>query len=266
MAKNRTDAQGWLVFALGGLFLAAMGGFYLYSSSKPKPNADGCFSQVNTSTVILLDHSEHVSTQTAAEMKDRVLNHIKTNVVPGDLVSVYSVSNLSRSNLTPLFKRCKPKEDGNRLTEGVAKIQKDYLQKFEKPLINAIERKFEETAESPIAQALTDISLSKSLRSEKNFLIVYSDMLENTAGFSMYSCQDPTGGIDKFRDSRRGTKERPTFKNTMVSIHLIPREGQSKTTIACRDRFWMWFFGDNEGENSGLNLDMLPGGAKLVSK
>jgi hypothetical protein len=57
-----------------------------------------------------------------------------------------------------------------------------------------------------------------------------------------------------------GATERPTFKNTKVYLHIIPRLDIARTTLQCRDSLWVWFFGDNAGDNAGLELDYLPGG------
>jgi hypothetical protein len=89
---------------------------------------------------------------------------------------------------------------------------------------------------------------------------VFSDMLENTKRFSMYRCSAPDAAIAEYRASRVGAKERPTFKNTQVRLNIIPRLDQSRRTLACRDKLWVWFFGDNPGTNAGLDLDHLPGG------
>jgi hypothetical protein len=105
------------------------------------------------------------------------------------------------------------------------------------------------------------IALASSvLRSERNTLLVFSDMLENTKRFSIYRCSSADAVVQGFRASRVGAMERPKFINTEVRLNIIPRLDQSRTTLACRDKLWVWFFGDNPGANAGLELDYLPGG------
>ena len=84
-------------------------------------------------------------------------------------------------------------------------------------------------------------------------------MLENTPKFSMYGCTDAKQAVARFRESRKGAQERPQFRNTSVSLNMIPRLDVAKPTLKCRDQVWEWFFGDNEGEGARSDIDYLPG-------
>lgn len=118
--------------------------------------------------------------------------------------------------------------------------------------------------ESPIAQALTDISLTAYLRGNSNTLLIFSDMLEHTDKFSLYNCSASKEVVARYRASRQGAQERPEFKNTTVVLNLIPRLDQSKETLKCRDALWPWFFGNNAGTQAGLTFDYLPGGTSMA--
>ena len=188
------------------------------------------------------------------------MTHIRDKVQVNERVSVFTISDLSRKSLKPVVSLCRPPQEGSRLTENVKLIHKKFLERFEKPMREALATVPTGAKESPIAQALTDISLSRYLRGQRNSLLVYSDMLEHTAKFSLYRCLTPADAIQRYRESRRGAQERPKFKNTMVSLNLVPRLEQSREALKCRDQLWAWFFGNNEGDSASLSLDYLPGG------
>jgi hypothetical protein len=258
---SKKDKQGYLLIAGMVLLVVAFFGFKMSQDNKPKPGVDNCLGAVTANTVVVLDHSEEVTEQTRREISARAMAYILDKVKPNERVSVFTVSDLSKNALTPLFSRCRPPDDGNRLVENTRLLHKRFVESFEKPVRQALTPAPMNSKESPIAQALTDISLSQYLRGETNTLVVFSDMLENTSKFTIYGCQSAATVVSRYRESRRGAQERPAFKNTNVSLNLIPRPDQSKEVLRCRDQLWSWFFGDNSGPNAGLNVDYLPGGS-----
>ena len=230
-------------------------------SGMNKPGSDNCIGDVIAKTVIVLDHSDAISEQTLTEIIARSMHHVNDKVAINELVSIFTVSDLSKKSLTPIFSACKPPETGNRLYENQKMIEKRFREIFIKPLEEKIKHPYEDSKESPIAQALIDLSLSDYLRAKHSNLLVFSDMLENTSRFSVYNCQQP--GVDEikqFRNSRKGGQERPEFKNVSVLLNIIPRTDISSTTTQCRDYLWVWFFGDNDGTEALLSSDYLPGG------
>lgn len=260
------DKQGiWLIAGVI-LVLIAVFAFKISQDSKPKAGSDNCVGEVSANTAVVVDHTERISDQTRDEIINRTMAHIMQNAKLNERISVFTISDLSKKSLRPLVSLCRPPEDGNRAIEDVRAIQKKFKDNFEKPIRNALINSPDNTKESPIAQALTDISLSQFLRGKSNTLLIFSDMLENTEQFSLYRCKSATSVISQYRESRRGAKERPDFINTKVVLNLIPRMNQSASTLKCRDALWLWFFGDNSGAEAGLIVDYLPGGAPSGSK
>lgn len=257
---SKKDKQGYLLIAGMGLLVIAFFGFKLSQDNKPKPRADNCVGVVTENTVIVLDHSEQITDQTREEIEARAMAYILHKVRPNERVSVFTVSDLSKRALAPLVSRCRPPDDGNRLVEDTRRLRKRFVESFEKPVRQALSIAPSISKESPIAQALTDISLSQYLRGETNTLLVFSDMLENTDKFTIYRCSSAATVVSRYRESRKGTQERPIFKNTNVALNLIPTLNQSKEVISCRTQLWNWFFGDNVGSNAGMTVDYLPGG------
>lgn len=264
---SKKDVQGiWLIVAVVSVLVIVLIA-KLTLTGKARPGDDNCIKPVTANTVIVLDYTEKIPQQTIDEIASRAMAFIDDKVDENERVSVFTISDLSKQSLKPIVSICKPKEIGNRAIENVAAIKRNFRDRFETPLRNILRQEPGDSKESPIAQAITDISLTEHLRGDKNSLIVFSDMIENTSRFSLYSCDNKENLIDKFRDSRRGAQERPHFTNTHIALHLIPRLDLSASTLSCRDKLWVWFFGDNEGKSAALDLDYLPGGVAVqISK
>jgi hypothetical protein len=259
MALSDKDKKGVALMAGVAVVLLAIVGVKLAIGNGPKPDSDGCVGGVTSNTVIVLDHSQQVSVQTREEIVARAMSFIKSKVQRNERVTMFTVSELSKKSLTPVFSRCKPPEDGNRAYEDVRAIEKRFKRDFIDPAQAALAKPPQDSSESPLAQALIDISLSQYLRGDRNSLIVFSDMLENTKKFSLYKCSVAPESVARFRESRKGALERPKFRNTSVSLNMIPRTDVAKSTLKCRDQVWEWFFGDNEGSRASFEVDYLPG-------
>lgn len=230
-----------------------------WNGRKPKPDQNHCVEPVTASTVVVIDHSERMTTQTQDEMLSRALKHVKDKTAVNERITVFTINELSRKSLKPSFSSCRPPETGNHFTESVRLIERRFKQEFEAPLVSSLNVPLTDGAESPIAQAIIDLSLSEYLRYDRNTLLVFSDLLENTERFSMYRCSLGRDVVQRFRDVRVGAVERPKFKNTRVILNVIPRFDITREALKCRDYFWAWFFGDSEGDSS-LDREDLPGG------
>ncbi len=252
--------KAWYMIGGSIAFLIAL--LVLKQSVTPTPVCDP---KIKSKTVILLDHSESISKQTADVIVERTWKHIEENVPAGELITVYEITKLSKTNLQPSFEGCKPRAQGSQYVENVKKVERDF-QNFKVKLREDLSTPIKNTSgpvESPIAQALIDMSLDdKHFRSEDvTKLLVFSDLLEYTPKFSLYKSTSADQAIKDFRASRSGSVERPSFKHVEVQLHVIPRSIPPQT-VQSRDKFWVWFFGDNAGsckKESCLSRDDLPG-------
>jgi hypothetical protein len=253
--------KAWYMIGGSVAFLIAL--LTLKQLMSPPPVCDP---KIKSKTVILLDHSESVSSQTVDAIVERTWKHIEERVPAGELISVYEITKLSKTNLKPSFEGCKPRTEGSQYVENAKKVSRDF-ENFKKKLkadLSAPIKVANHPVESPIAQALIDLSLDdKHFRSEDvTKLLVFSDFLEYTPKFSLYSCSTGKQAIKDFRVSRTGAVERPSFKHVDVQLNVIPRTISNRAAIQCRDEFWLWFFGDNQGsckQDACLRRDDLPG-------
>ena len=259
MSTKDKDKHGKLLLGIVAILFAGVV-VAKFATDGPARGPDNCIGEPSESVVILLDQSEGVSAQTRDEIVSRAMKYVEDSTSANSLVSVFTISALTKQRLEPVFSRCRPKNTGNRVHENVRSIARRFSEGFEKPLRDSLGIPDTGSAQSPIAQALSDLSRTRYLRGTRNTVLVFSDMLENTESFSLYHCADASGVISQFRESRRGAVERPTFRNTRVVLNVIPRMGLSRETLKCRDTLWVWFFGDDVGPYAGVSIDYLPGG------
>lgn len=256
MTNQRKNAYliigGSVIFLLGLLLMKVL--------ITPAPVCDP---KIKSKTVVLLDRSQGVAKQTTEAIVNRTWQHIEDSVSVGELVTIYDLTQDSKKNLKPIFQACKPRNEGSQLTENAKRVKLEF-QNFNKKLKNELANPIDGSDESPLAQALIDLSLDNKNFQSKDVtkLLIFSDFMEHTPKFSLYKCTDGKQAIQQFRSSKTGAMERPEFNNVEVQMHLIPRDDISKSALQCRPIFWNWFFGDNKGsckKNSCLTPIYLPG-------
>jgi len=262
MKLSARDKQG---LALIGAVSAAVIALFVVNhqlQNREKPGPDGCFDHTTRNTVVLLDYSDSISRQTRDEIEARAMEWVSDSVQEGERVTVFTASEESIDSLHPIFTRCRPPADGNALIEDARRIRVAFDTAFNRPLKSILGAPAGSSNQSPLAQVLIDLSLSRFMRTtDTTALLVFSDLLEhNPPRFSLYSCSASDRVVPDFRLSRAGMQERPRFRNLRVMLHIIPRGGLSATTVKCRDALWIWFFGDNQGTSARLEPLYLPGG------
>lgn len=257
------DKQGLALMAVVGLALiASLSAFFVLGQSEQLDDR-GCPRMVEHKTVFLIDRSDNTPSQTIAEIRNRITKTIDSEVREGELVSIFHISDSAQHDLQPIFSMCKPKADGNELYENRRMIQKRFEASFSKPLQEALAMQASASEVSPLAEVMTDFLASDFLDAAHNRLVVFSDLMQNSDAVSLYSCTDDAAAIASYREARAGAIERPELRNVSVKLNLIPRQGIGSNVISCRERFWAWYFGDNEGPSAGVETSYLPGGATV---
>ncbi len=252
------------LFIVGLIFIA----FIMAQLLKPKYDEFGCTNNIPAKNIVLIDVSDNVAKQTIAAIKDNI-QKINKNIAEGELVSIFALKNESKTDLKPLFSYCKPADGGNQLYQNDKSIKAKYREKYEKPFEMALENALGQltgsiSTSSPLAGAITDLSLSKYLKDAPRLkLFMFSDMMENDKNFSLYSCNNPNEDIiNKYKESRLSGEIRPAFHNLDIRLYIMPRinvgSKLADTQVEkCRNYFWNWYFGDNNG--GSLDFEYLPG-------
>jgi hypothetical protein len=219
--------------------------------------AESCPDDVNTAISVVIDPMS-IRSQTT---KDEVLSRFKASLLqPAKDVQRFSVFTTSASHenaLKPLLAICKYPSVLSRLLSG----RKSNAQLNGDSIMNMIREALETRVNDQtifVTQQIADIALTHHLRANVNKLVVFSDMLDISPRFSLAGCDRPSTAINAFKDSRRGSLERPHFRRVSIELHVIPRIGLSKNTLQCRNHFWRWYFGDIEGPDAQVVFDYLP--------
>lgn len=268
MKKQKRHHGGYHV-AIAMIFCVFVGviGHYVWSGQQEKPNAqDYCFKVIKNKVAIVIDKTDLIPVQTQEEIVKRSLTAIQKHTKVGDLVIVYEITQDSLFSLKPVFRMCRPQsgDDVSALNSNVNKVDRQFKNIFEKPLLEILSKNTGQAQNSPIAEAIADINLSDAMRdAEQGRIILFSDLMQHSSNVSTYKCQNAEVPIAQFRKSRQGAVEpRPLFKNVHVELHVIPRLGISELEAKCRATFWNWFFGNMEKTDQaqiGISMLDLPG-------
>lgn len=260
---SQKDKQGLILVGLVVVAFVGMFGLYFAVAENDVVDKRLCPSVVTRKTAILIDQSDEAPTQTLAEIRSRIAKTINQDVAEGELVSVFYLSDHSQLDLRPVFSGCKPKADGNELYENRRLIKKQFEDSFQNPLDEALAENPISAEKSPIAEVMADFLTSDFLDGEENRLVVFSDLMQNSAALDLYGCANGQQAIADYRRSRSGAVERPELQNVQIELNIVPRQSLSAQNVKCRQEFWAWFFGNNEGEKAGLTSSYLPGGATV---
>lgn len=261
MISSRKQATN--IYLALALVFVIVGAYAFIASKKEKPNPEtNCYKHISGKMAILIDKTDIIPPQTQTEIAARALAAINEHSKMGDLISVYEITQDSLNSLKPAFQMCRPQSgnESNYLTEGSKQIDKKFKEKFEKPLTDILSANTGQAQNSPIAEAIMDINLSTAMRdTEYGRVILFSDLMQHSSNVSTYGCANSDSAINLFKASRQGSSQRPTFNNTVVELHIIPRPKMTEQEVQCRDKFWLWFLGDMRGQNYGVQRLDLPG-------
>lgn len=261
MPRNAKDQKGWILIAsvVTALVILAV----ISTIIDPPPRGpDNCQlnQTVDNSTVLLIDKSDAISEQAFREIRRRAGQFIRDSTITNEKISIYTITNSTRDTLREILSICRPPSSGNRFFENNAQIKKKFSV-FAQAVDSVIENLPQQSETSEIAGAIIDLSETAVLRAQNSRLHIFSDLMENSGSFSLYNCNDATNVVQRYMKTRIGGRNRPSFQNVKVTLHIIPRLGMSERTVACRDKFWLWLLGDNSGPAASLNVTMLPTGS-----
>lgn len=138
----------------------------------------------------------------------------------GSNVRVFPISNVIGGLGKNLFDRCKPKssKDANGLIENRLMIERTYNEKFLADFEGVIDSVLETESqhESPIIEALYDYSRLTEVKASKKEIIIFSDLLQNTDDYSVYSTEKR---LDKYPYD-------VNLKNSDVTVYVLERKGK----------------------------------------
>jgi len=180
------------------------------------------------------------------------LKALADNTVPeGYLLSVYTLGEDFTQTAKPLFEKCNPGTAAGKseFDSNPARIQERFEREFREPVIQLENVLMQEKPadKSPIFEMLQLVAINsfkaENIKGPKT-LIVYSDMLVNTADFSMFKGQ---ADFDGFATSAYGQKTQTRLKGVQVKLNYLMNYPKLQTRKQLT--FWERYF-----EKAGARL------------
>ncbi|WP_348700160.1 hypothetical protein [Duganella fentianensis] len=254
----RVLAAPWRWLAVALALLAAS--FYLLRPHWPETGyaAVACDAPAATELTILLDLPAQLEPSTRAEVLVRLTQALDAEHRGVRRISVFSTRARQSDVAMPVVSACTaPTMLGALLgARGVApQLKTHILGKVENQLAL-------QDGAAALTQVVSDLSVSQYLRAPQNTLLIFSDLIDKSARFNLYSCDNSQDVIYNYRASHAGAVQRPVFSNTTVDLNALPDISISPATARCRKAFWQWYFSDSEGAGAQLTMHFLPGRLK----
>jgi hypothetical protein len=261
---SRLDRRGIMILCgIGGfaaVLLATVAGVMW---SRPIIGPDNCVYRdkrllrraPSDQTVVLVDQSEAL-TETHRRfalsfIKDYVADDAQFPVRSRIALFTFSKRNFEASgnpSFRPTSDLCRPPSHGNELYENNRKITKDFYARFLVPVTGALEQSLstEVGERSPILETLQMISRSQEIDDGgRKTLIVVSDMLQNTAGFSHYRDRR---SYEEFVRSGFASDVKADWRDWNIIVLYLRRYRDRHLQQGAHVDFWQRYFHDAGGK------------------
>ncbi|WP_409312497.1 hypothetical protein [Pseudomonas putida] len=230
-----------IVAGIGGL------GYHLYNKPKSADKVTLCPAEGPLGHVVVLVDNTDPYSFIQREAFSQALRTLSDEVVPeGYLLSVFSLGENFEKNAKPLFERCNPGTSAGKseMTANLKRIDlrfqesfKDPVQKLEDSLLNETSAKY-----SPIFEMIQLASINgfraKNIQGPRK-LIIFSDMLPNTAEFSMFS---GVPSYQSFSATAYGERSKTNLSGVKVEIHYLMKYPKLQTMKQLK--FWESYLED----------------------
>jgi hypothetical protein len=260
---SRSDRRGILILCgIGGFAVAVLATVATVMWARPAVGADHCVYRdkrlltraATDQAVIVVDQSEAL-TETHRRF---ALNFIKEYVADDgnfpvrSRIALFTFSQSSFAapsgpDFRPRSDLCRPPSQGNDLYENNRKITREFYQRFLVPVTAALEESFatHEGERSPILETLQLISRSQEIADTgRKTLILVSDMLQHTDGFSHYRDRR---SYEDFVRSGFANDVRADFRDWSIVVIYLRRYRDRHLQQAAHLDFWQRYFADAGG-------------------
>jgi hypothetical protein len=257
------DRRGIVILCgVGGIAAVLLASAVGLMSTRPAIAADNCVYQdrrflkrvTTDQTIILVDQSEALTDThrrfALSFIRDWVASDATFPVRSRIALFTFSKHNFeSRSSpsLRPSADLCRPPSHGNELYENNRKITKDFHQRFLVPVTAALETSLttEVGERSPVLETLQLVSRSQEISDTgRKTLIIVSDMLQNTEGFSHYRARR---SYEDFVRSGFASDVKADFRGWSIVVIYLRRYRDRHLQQAAHLEFWQQYFHEAGG-------------------
>lgn len=244
---------GWAMVG-GALLIAVVGGFlWLYLGAierNPERDAETMCPKVGPKeqVLVLVDVTDPIGPITQTDIINQ-LNGMADHLSTGGLFEIRTLR-AGEGRTETIFSLCNP-GDGSDLdhwTGNPEAARKRWATRFDGPLKAAMDKalRAESADTSPIMAAIQQVAVdrlgSSHSRTIPNRLVVISDLLENTAAFSMYKAGPD---FEAYRQSKAVGQFSTDLRGASVEVWLLRRDNNLPTSAVAE--FWARWVEDNGG-------------------
>lgn len=246
-ARRRKNLERLTALGLGSLLLLAIGGAgYLFAHRDKAPDrltlcpADGPAGH----HVVLIDNTDPYNFMQRQAFLEGLKSLVQDKVPEGHLLSIYVLGADFTQNSSPVFEKCNPgKGEGkSEMTANPERIRRRFDSEFMAPVVELSETVLIDapSERSPIFEMLQIASINgfraRDVEGER-VLIIFSDMLPNTAEFSMFK---EIPDIRGFLGSSYGRKSQTDLRGVKVELNYLLKYPKLQTKKQLG--FWESFF------------------------
>ncbi len=198
-------------------------------------------------TLILVDQTDPLTIEQRRRLR-HVIDSEARRLAEHEKLSVLALSAASPYEPEILFARCAPKNvrDVNELTGNPGFARAKWNRDFGAPLDSALDRlmRVPNAPVSPIVEAVKGLTWRHDFGSDlkRRRLVVFSDMLQNTDGWSQYGRGGLGVDFDKFSASAFAAQKSPELRGATVRIAYLERPETLHLQGRSHKDFWLRFF------------------------
>ena len=258
MSLSRLDRRGiFILCGVGGVAITLLASVMMVMWTRPIIGPDNCVYQDKRlirrasadQTVILVDQSEALTDThrrfALSFIKDYVADDAR--FAERSRIALFTFSKLNfdaagSPSFRPRSDLCRPPSKGNELYENNRRITKDFYVRFLVPVTTTLEQSLttEVGERSPILETLQLISRSQEIEDGgRKTLILVSDMLQNTAGFSHYRDRR---SYEDFVRSGFASDVKADFRDWSIIVVYLRRYRDRHLQQAPHLDFWQRYF------------------------
>lgn len=175
------------------------------------------------------------------------LNNMVRDAATGTLISVYTINGAGEISRRPSFQKCKIRDgsDADEFTENEKKLRKRFKKEFEQPFKAEVESLIRNTGtakESPIFEQIQAVSINTIQKwhpEGEQKLVLFSDMLHNSKGYSMYRDKQ---NYEAFKKTPYASTVRTNLTGVSVELYYFINKAEKQKNMNVE--FWKQYFKD----------------------
>jgi len=195
---------------------------------------------------VLIDRTDPYNETQRASIK-KMLETWRAQIPTWSQVTVFAVSGVNETRLTPELSLCNPPAEADRLIQNPERVKERWNAGFVLPLERRIDELIgaEALPHSPIMEMIQSVAISafpevssSGVAREPRELVIISDMLHNTEEYSHY--RDTTLSFRAFRDTPYFQRIRADLRGVVITIFYARRDGDGAELRQGRDHVTFW--------------------------